>query len=235
MISVFIPVYNEEQILEDSVLRVHYYLSERKVVHEILVVDNGSTDTTSRVGQRLATQYSWFRFFQISERGPGRAFSHAVRESRAEYLICLDCDLSGELVFIDYAKDLLQHADMLVGSKSMGIQNRSAFRVFASQTYILFTQILFGLTISDYSIGSKAFRRSAIIETLDFLDPWTGYIFELCLYFRMKGKKILQVGINCEDTRASHFHLFHEGIYRFSHLYRSWKKTRDKASWFYRV
>ncbi len=234
MLSIIIPVYNEESILEKSIETLRQYLSRGQFSYEILVVNNGSTDATAEIGKRLMVQYPWFRFLSVPERGAGKAFALAVREARGEFLVFIDADLSSELMFLDYARDLLIHCDMLVGSKLMGHQRRSLVRIVGSQFYILLSQLFFGLTVSDYSIGAKAFRKSAILDVLPFLDSWTGYILELCLYLHLQGKRIVQIGIECDDQRASHFNLWYEAYYRYRHIFRCWRLLRDKKSWLYR-
>ena len=233
-VSVLIPVYNEQDILEASAEKVHAFLEQRGIAHEVLVVSNGSTDRTNEIGRTLAARCGWFRFCELAERGVGRAFSHAVKNARGEFLISLDVDLSFDLRFVDYAVDLLKHADMVVGSKTLGRQRRSLLRVIASQSYILCAQLFFDLTVSDYSIGCKAYRRAAILPVIDNLDLWTGYVFELCLYMRRQGKSVVQVGVDCDDRRRSHFSLLHEGWYRYRHLYRCGRVLRSPGNWFTR-
>jgi len=229
--TVLIPVYNEEEILKNSCEKVHSYLAERNIAHEVLVVSNGSTDDTARIARELASQSEWFRFIELNERGVGRAFAAGVRAARGEYIVSLDADLSFDMRFVEYAQDLLRHADMVVGSKTLGRQRRSVLRVVASQLYILCAQFFFDLTVSDYSIGCKAYRRAGIIAALDHLDGWTGYVFELCLYMKLTGRRVLQVGVDCDDRRPSHFSLTHEGLYRYRHLYRCWKVQRSAQGW----
>lgn len=231
MISVLIPVFNEESLLESSARIVHDFMIERGLDHEILVVSNGSTDRTNQIGAALAEANDWFRFFVLPEKGVGRAFVKAVREARGELLVSLDADLSFDLEFVDYASHLLRHADVLIGSKTMGKQRRRLLRIVASQAYIAVAQAVFGLTVSDYSIGCKAYRREAIVPVLEFLDSWTGYVFELCLYANVSGLKILQIGVDCDDRRRSHFNLVHEGIFRYVHLFKCWRMLRSKDSW----
>lgn len=226
MISIVIPVLNEEQILATTVDRVHEYLESRGLAHEIIVVSNGSTDRTGAIGEELARKLSWMRFYHLAERGAGRAFVHAVREARGSKIITLDADLSSDINFLDYANHLLDFGDMVLGSKTMGRQRRSPVRVVGSQLYILFTQIFFNLTLSDYSIGCKAFQRAAILPALDSLDPWTGYILDLALYLNQTERKIVQVGIDCDDNRESRFNILHEGIYRYNHLFRCWRRMK---------
>ncbi len=235
MISILIPVYNEEDILEASLSKVHAYLEERNLAHEVVVVSNGSTDATAVRGRELEARWGWFRFFEIGERGVGRAFAHAVQQARGEYLISLDVDLSFDLRFIDYSVDLLRHADMIVGSKTMGRQRRSLLRILASQAYILCAQMFFDLTVSDYSIGCKSYRRSSLLPIVSQVDVWTGYVFELCLYMNQSGRRLIQVGVDCDDRRASHFSLLHEGFYRYRHLWRCWRNLRRGEGWYGRT
>lgn len=226
MLSVLIPVYNEEQLLQTSSERVHMFLAERGVEHEIIIVSNGSTDRTVELGELAAAQHDWLRFFSIPEKGPGRAFKVGVRAAKGEVIATLDIDLSSDLNFLNYSLDLMRYADMVVGSKTMGDQRRSLVRVLGSQSYILFTQLLFDLTISDYSIGCKAVKRSIVLPLLETLDDWTGYMFELSLHHRVQGLKLIQVGIDCDDRRASRFNIWHEALYRYRHLYRCWQRLR---------
>lgn len=234
MVSVIIPVYNEEQILRDSVLKVQRYLQERGSEYEIIVASNGSTDRTVAIGEEMAREFSWFEFLHHPERGIGRVFARAVEAAKHEHLVSLDIDLPTELSFIDYATDLLRHCDMVVGSKTMGSQRRALPRILGSQAYIVAAQIAFRLTVSDYAPSTKAYRRSALIEALPHLDPWTGYVFELCLYFRIKNRRVVQIGVDCDDRRRSRFNLLYEGLYRYSHLYRCFRQLRDRSSWYYR-
>ena len=94
--------------------------------------------------------------------------------------------------------------------------------------------MLFELTISDYSMGAKAFRREVALPVLKHLDDWTGYMFELCFYLQTHGRKVIQIGIDCNDQRPSRFNLLHEGMYRYAHLFRCWRKSRNTDSWLYR-
>lgn len=232
MLTVLIPAFNERGILEDTICRLHSHLSSCSLEHEVLVVSNGSDDGTNELGLDLARKYEWFRFHILPEKGPGRAFVKGVQEARGDIVISLDADLSFNLQFIDYAKDLLSHADMVVGSKILASQKRSVVRVLASQAYILFAQLLLGLTISDYSIGCKAYRRASILEALPYIDPWTGYVIELCVFLKMRKQAILQIGVDCDDRRKSHFNLLYEGYYRYLHLYKLWRSLRSANSWY---
>lgn len=233
--SILIPVYNEELILEKNVLRLHDYLSKLEIKHEIIVTSNGSTDKTISIGERLASNHSWFHFFHLPEKSVGKAFANGVKQAQGEFIVCQDADLSSDIEFILHAIGLLEYSDMVIGSKSFGHQRRTLLRILGSQVYILITQVWLHLAITDFSMGAKAFRRSSVLPIVDYIDHWTGYILEIYLYLRQKGMRIVQIGVDCNDERKSRFNIIHEGFYRYRHLYRCFKKLKDPKSWYHLV
>lgn len=233
MLSVIVPVYNEQEIVLDCIDQIHAYLDSWDIQHEIIVASNGSTDNTEELVRGVAERDDRVQLTTCPRRGVGRAFKQAVQAASFDFIVCLDADLSSDLLFLNIACDLLEHSHMVVGSKTMGQQRRTLTRVLGSYCYIIISQLVFRLAVSDFSVGSKAFRRSSILPALDYLDTWTGYTLELCLFLEANQKRILQVGVNCNDTRKSRFSLSYEGFYRYRHLYRSWKLVCDERSWLY--
>ena len=232
MISVIIPVYNEEEIIEDSLRRVHERLDSKNTEHEILVIDNGSDDRTAEICKSLSSEHGWVRYFEIEERSVGKAFACGVKNARSDYIITADADLSSDLAFILDARYLLDRASMVVGAKSLGRQKRTAFRKLASYSYVIIAQWMFDLSLSDFSIGAKAYRKSDIEDAVGHISDWTGYVLELSLYLRLREKRIIQIGIECLDKRKSHFNLLHEGFYRYWHLFKCWTSLRNGSAWF---
>ena len=233
MLAIIIPVYNEEEILRDNVHRLHEYLNQCHIEHEIVISNNGSSDRTLDIANELAATNSWVKAVNTENRGVGVAFALGVKSTEAEFVVCLDADLSSDLVFLKYANNLLHYADMVVGSKAMGKQRRSVARVFGSHLYIFFAQFVFNLAVSDFSVGSKAYKRESIISAMPFIDAWTGFTIELCLFLEAHNKRIVQIGIDCDDKRKSRFSLLHEGFYRYYHIYRCWQLRKTKTSWLY--
>lgn len=231
MISIVIPVYNEEELLRDNIHRLSRWLADRKLAAEILVVDNGSTDKTPQISRDLQSQ-NLIRYFRIEERSVGRAFAIGVREAKNQWVVSVDADLSADLMFIAMADSLMPYADMIVGSKTLGEQKRSLFRIIGSQMYLVFTQIFFQMTITDYSMSAKAYRREAILPILDKIDRWTAYVFEITVWLHNNKKSIVQIGVTCDDHRKSRFNIWHEGFYRYAHLFKLWRRLKDPSSWF---
>lgn len=235
MVSILIPVYNEEQILRENVMRLSHWLTTQKLVYEILVVDNGSTDRTPQIAKEIEKEHSWFHYHQIPVRSVGKAFATGIRAARYPFVISMDADLSVELSFIAKAEKLLKDSAMVVGSKSLGSQKRSWIRVMGSQIYLFVTQALFQMAITDFSMGAKAYRKDVILPILDEIDHWTAYVFEICVWLIQNKQTIIQIGVSCEDKRQSRFNIWHEGLYRYQNLFRVWRRLKDPNSWFRRI
>jgi glycosyltransferase AglD len=229
MISILIPVFNEEAVLAESVETLRCFLSKDNLEYEILLLDNGSTDKTAEISRELGKKYPNIRYFYTPVKGPGQAFVMGVENARYEYLISLDADLSSDIEFVTNAIHLLKQAPIVIGSKSMGNQDRVFLRILFSHLYILLSQLFFGLTVSDYSLGAKGYHRSVLLPILPYLDKWTGYVLEICIYLKLQRVKIIQISVDCKDLRKSHFNLLHEGFYRYGHILKCWylvKKER---------
>ena len=224
-VSVFIPVYNEEDILEKSIARLIRYLENQNLVFEIIIGSNGSTDQTVALGQSVAARDKRISFFHLEKKGVGDAFKKGVLSARNDYVISQDMDLATDLGFIDHARALLdQGYDIVVGSKKLGEQRRSAFRIMGSGFFILCARILLGLPFRDYSIAAKAYKRSFLLNYLNQIDQGTSYVIDIICHAHHNGAKVTEVPVRCHAFRTSKFNIVHEGIYRFSNLFKLWVK-----------
>jgi len=225
-VAIFIPVYNEEKILSESIMHLMSHLDENLPGYEIVVVSNGSTDSTVKIGEKLAAVHSEITFSHMNERGVGHAFRQGVLLARAGKIITVDIDLTTNTDFIPHACRLLDACDIVIGSKKRGIQKRSAIRIMGSGLFILSAKALLGLPYGDYSIGAKAYRKGTVLKYLDSVDDGSSYVFDIIYRSWRDGAKIIEVPIRCSDARQSHFNLIHEGAYRFYRLFKLWFRAR---------
>jgi hypothetical protein len=130
-------------------------------------------------------------------------------------------DLSVDLAFVGTAVDLLETHDIVVGSKRMGNQKRSLFRRLGSDSFLR-ARLLLGLTWDDYSIAAKAFRTDVVRRFAGRINEGSSYVLEICYLTKRAGGRIMQVPVSCEDWRGSKFNLWHEAVYKCSHLVRLW-------------
>lgn len=212
-LTITIPVHNEQDIMLENTLKLINYLLELNVNFEIIIVDNGSSDNTPIIGRLLEEHFKGtVRFFSIGQKGVGEAFKLAVTRARSEYIINLDMDLSSDLSFIPLAKELLKDYSIVVGSKKLGLQKRPLIRRIGSNVYIFLARKLLKITQTDFSIGSKGYRRSFVLKNLEHIDRYTHYVISLCYQASKKGFPVIEVPVACNDFRISKFCLIREGI-----------------------
>ena len=220
--TIFIPVYNEQELIVCNTEKLINYLRKLETPFEIIIGSNGSNDLTVQFGNELQEKYKEVQFFHIHQRGAGESFKKGVRLASYKDIISLDMDLSIDLSFVDETVELLEHYDIVIGSKKMGIQKRSIMRRLASDSFIFFAKFLLDLDYADYSIAAKAYKRDVVKRYLDKSDSGTFYVLQV-IYFAYRDKfKIIEIAVECDDNRKSKFNLLHEGIYRYGNLFRLW-------------
>ncbi len=225
--TVLIPVYNEEECLIANVETLLRFFRNRGLQGEIILGSNGSTDATVVLGTLLGRNDALpVRFFHLERRGTvGVVFRKALELASSPILISMDMDLSVDLEFIPKTLDLSRHADVVVGSKQAGCQQRSAWRRLGSGLFILCAQLLLGLPYDDYSLGAKAYRIDRVKPLAEGISEDTNYVLEIICRSRQAGLSIAVLPVACRDYRKSRFNLLKEAVVRFSHLFRTWFRT----------
>ena len=226
-LTIFIPAYNEETILATNIDRLRAYLKDRDIArYEIILASNGSTDRTVEIARECGIGRDDLQVIALQRRGVGRAFKEGVGRARYEKVICLDLDLTVDLAFIESAGALLETADIVIGSKQTGAQQRSWIRRQASASFIASARYLLGLQFTDYSIGAKGYRRQTVRSYLPHLAEGSAYVVQIIAWARRDGARITEIPVWCEDHRKSKFNLPREGVYRFGSLFLLWFQER---------
>ncbi len=220
--TIFIPVYNEEEIIVKNTEQLVEYLNQFHIPYELIIGSNGSTDRTVELGEALQKRFSHLKFFHIHQRGPGVAFKRGISMATYEHIISVDMDLSVDLNFIKMANFLLSEYDLVVGSKRMGSQKRSVMRKLASASFIFCAMILLGLSFDDYSLAAKGYKKKVLGGCLDRIGSGTFYVVEVLYYATQNNYNTVQIPAPCQDERKSRFNLVHEGLYRFGSLFKLW-------------
>lgn len=224
--TVGIPVYNEEELIEQNIDRLLEYLKRIQTPFEVLIGSNGSTDRTVELGEMLPHRYPEVRFFHIPKRGVGRVFKRFMTEAHFGLLISLDMDLSVDLNFVEQALYHLDTNDIIIGSKKNGLQKRSSVRKAASALFVNCARRLINLEYDDYSIAAKAFRLTFLRRYESLIGEGTAYVIDIVYYIKRDGGRVIQIPVNCWDNRTSRFNLIHEGLYKFFNLGRLWLQHR---------
>ena len=165
-LSLVIPAYNEQELISDSLKTLTQFLQVRFDHFEILVVDDGSTDGTTRVVRGISEAQPNVRLLeQVTNQGKGRAIQRGVMESRGEYILFMDADLPYDLAAVDvFLTALRGKSDLAIGSRHMEgsrIQGVPPLRYFTGQVFSLLVALLMFPGIRDTQCGLKGFRAEA--------------------------------------------------------------------------
>jgi len=159
-LSVVMPIFNEERTLEEIVRRV--LATEYET--ELVLVDDGSTDGSREIMQRLESEHDCIRcFYHERNQGKGAALSTGFKEVSGDVVVIQDADLEYDPQ--DYAVLLYPieegHADVVYGSRFLGgryVRVHLFWHYVGNRMLTLFSNMLTNLNLSDMETCYKAFR-----------------------------------------------------------------------------
>jgi dolichyl-phosphate beta-glucosyltransferase len=163
-LSVIIPCYNEEKLIEDTLDTVTAYLAKSGYSHEIIVVDDGSRDNTAGIVSRFAKRCPRVKLLENGRnRGKGFSVRTGVLKASGELVCFSDADLSTP---IEEVEKLLywirQGFDIAIGSRSLEDSevelHQPWWREMMGRTFNLFVRIMAVRGIKDTQCGFKCFR-----------------------------------------------------------------------------
>jgi glycosyltransferase involved in cell wall biosynthesis len=167
-LSVIIPVYNEEAILETAVRGLVGKLGQEGISYELILSENGSTDATRAIAERLAQELPHLRVLHTGEPNYGRALRKGIEESTGELLVCDEIDL-GDMDFYRRAIAMLDGGvDLVVGSKRHpeSDDSRPLLRKAGTAVITSLLRLSVGFKGTD-THGLKAFRRKSLMPVVD--------------------------------------------------------------------
>ncbi len=209
VVDLAIPVYNEADVLPQSIGRLRDYLDNHfPFATEIVIVDNASTDQTWEVAQHLASTVPGVSALALKQKGKGRAVRAAWSQSTAEIVAYMDVDLSTDLgAFLPLIAPLLsRHSEVAIGSRFAPGAHvlRGARREVVSRGYNSLLRIVLGSGFSDATCGFKAARREAIVDLLPLVDDEHWFFdTELLVVAERNGCRIHEVPVDWIDDADS--------------------------------
>jgi glycosyltransferase involved in cell wall biosynthesis len=199
LLSVVIPVYNEVRWVEEILRRVT--ASDRLGCSlEIIVVDDGSTDGTRDLLERLAPRFPTMKLFrQPVNSGKGAALRRGFEEARGQIVLVQDADLEYDPA--DYPvllRPILSGgADVVFGSRFLGGPHRVLYYWHSVGNWIL-TNVSNGLTnlnLTDMETCYKVFRRE-VLEQVTIKQNRFGFEPEITAKVARRGARVYEVPIS---------------------------------------
>jgi len=164
-ISVILPVYNEEKTISQV---INTLLEKVENLLEIIIVDDGSTDSTGNICQGAIAKSKVVRYYLLPEnKGKTAALKEGVKKSTGDIVIIQDADLEYDPFEINAVVDPIQMgvADVVLGSRFLVRKTSRSlyFRHYMANRVISFLSNLFtDLNLSDVETCYKAFRGEII-------------------------------------------------------------------------
>jgi len=187
-LSVVIPAHNEEDVIEATVRAFHERLAADRIPHELLVVNDNSSDATESILRRLAASIRELHY--INNRPP-HGFGFAVRAGLEAYtgdavaIVMADAsDRPDDLVRF-YREMLRTGVGCVFGTrfaKESHIYAYPAFKLFLNRLANYFIRVVFGIRYNDVTNAFKLYRR----ETIDGLRPFLSHHFNLTVELPLK-------------------------------------------------
>jgi glycosyltransferase involved in cell wall biosynthesis len=208
-----VPAYNEAARLPLTLPKIAEFCEHRGSV-ELLIVDDGSKDSTSAIVQAFAARYPFARLLQNpGNRGKGYSVRHGMQEAQGDWILSTDADLSSPLEEVSKlwaAADRVQAA-AAIGSRALdrslvGV-HQDALREASGRLFNVIMRAATGLPFRDTQCGFKLFRKDAakVIFPRQRLDGF-GFDVEDLLIARIHGFKVVEVPVrwdNVEGTKVS--------------------------------
>ena len=212
--SIMVPIYNEAQSIEELCDRVERVFESRgeAASFEIIFVDDGSTDATPEVLQRITTKRRHVRAVTLRRNcGKSLALSAGLRHVRGNIVITLDGDLQDNPEDIPALLAKLDQGNEMVNG--WRVQRQDTFtRKLGSRLYNATVKLVSGLKLHDMNCGIKAYRAE-VGKTLALYGQYHRYI---PLQAHLAGFKVAEAPVSNSPRKfgVSKFRTFrYEGLF----------------------
>jgi glycosyltransferase involved in cell wall biosynthesis len=206
MISIVMPAHNEEHYLEPAVKEVLDGLREQARPFEVIIAENGSTDSTAALALRLATRYPEVVVLRLPQANYGEALRSGFLSAVGDIVVNFDVDFV-DLAFLAEAVDEIsaKGTAMVVGSKRArgSLDRRGPVRRAVTTAFSLILRFGFGLRVTD-THGIKAMRRKAVEPFVraaklgqDVFDT------EVILRLERAGLQVVELPVTVEELRPA--------------------------------
>lgn len=223
-LSIVIPAYNEEKRLPATLGRITDYLEIHFPNHEIIVVDDGSTDGTAAVVEAAIEHDKAIRLIRyMPNLGKGHAVKTGVLAARGSRVLVSDADLSTPIEEVEKLLPALADSAVAIGSRARRdariLAYQPWYRMALGKNFNRIVRLLAVRGISDTQCGFKCWRGDAAREVFS-RTRISGFAFDVeSLYIARKlGLEIREIGVDWRNDPESKVHPVFHSLQMFREL-----------------
>ena len=210
-VSIVMPCLNEEEAIGACIEKIQHTFKQHNIDGEIVVCDNGSTDNSVAIAERLGA-----RVVHEARRGYGNAYIQGFAHARGQYLIMGDADDTYDFSLIPELLNLLEHQgyDFVTGSRYLDggdTHITGLHRYFGNPTLTAILNTMFGTRYTDVYCGFRGFTRKAY-DLIEPVSPGMEFNLELAINAGLAGLKTVEVPIQLGPRKGeSKLRTFRDG------------------------
>jgi dolichol-phosphate mannosyltransferase len=192
LLSVVIPARDEEEALPPTLRALYAEFSRESVPHEIVVIDDGSSDRTWVVLNELKAEIPTLVPFKSTEaNGFGRAVTFGFDHIRGDAVVIMMADASDlPSDAVRYWRVLNEGHECVFGSRFLrkgDVIDYPPLKLAVNRMANLFIRVLFNIRLNDTTNAFKAYRRNVIEGCRPFMSPHFNLTVELPLKAIVRG------------------------------------------------
>ena len=193
-ISVVVPLYNEEESLQELVAWIDRVATENSLSYEVIMIDDGSSDGSWAEVERLKEHYPAIKGIRFARNyGKSAALYCGFEEAEGEVVFTMDADLQDSPNEIPEMRRMILEDgyDLVSGWKKKRYD--PAGKRFPSKFFNLTARIVSGIKLHDFNCGLKASRRR-VIKSIEVYGEMHRYIPILAKHagYKKIGEKVVQ-------------------------------------------
>lgn len=207
LLSVIIPARDEEGCIASTVQHLNLELSLHHVPHEIVVVDDGSTDATWEKLQALAAKLPELRPMQnTGQHGFGRAITFGLDRMNGDAVVIMMADESDDCRDVVRYWNLLNEGwECIFGSRFMkggGVIDYPWLKLRINRLANFFIRVIFGIKLNDTTNAFKAYRKTVIDGCRPIVAPHFNLTVEIPLKAVVRGYSWTMIPITWRNRRT---------------------------------
>lgn len=207
LLSVIIPARDEEGCIASTVEHLHLELRLQNVPHEIVVIDDGSSDRTWEILLELKARIANVAPLQNNaSHGFGRAVVQGLDQAKGDAVVIMMADESDDVRdVVRYWRLLNEGYDCVFGSRFMkggGVIDYPRFKLFLNRLANAFLQLLFRIRHNDITNAFKAYRMTTIDGCRPLIAPHFNLTIEIPLKAIVRGYTWKSLPITWRNRRT---------------------------------